>query len=111
MGILSYVLDKLVSHSEVVNTPSSGITTTKFVFIAGSVALVLFGMGYALYGLGSVAKPLSKIVEELNDSDSSDSSDSSEEKSDKKESNKDISDYSLVIHDSNDAEESNSSDQ
>jgi len=73
MGILSYVLDKFVSQSDVLDksvNSGSGITVTKFVFVTGSIALVLFGMGYALYGLGSVVKPVSDIVEEICDSDS-----------------------------------------
>ena len=73
MGIVSYVLDILVSQSDVLDTSvnsGSGITVTKFVFVTGSVALALFGMGYALYGLGSVVKPVSVIVDQLCDSDS-----------------------------------------
>ena len=68
MGILSFVIDKFTSHSEVVDTFNSGITVTKFIFVIGSVSFLLFGLGYALYGLGSVVKPVSDIIDELHDS-------------------------------------------
>ena len=76
--MLSYVLDKFISQPEL-DTPSSGFTVTKFVVVSGSIALVLFGMGYTLYGLGSVIKPAGEIIDEFHDSDSSDSSDSESE--------------------------------
>lgn len=65
MGLMDYIFPKV---SEEVMVADNGFTTTKFAIVAGSIAVVLFGTGYALYGLGSVAKPISDIIEELNDS-------------------------------------------
>ena len=53
----------------------NGFTVTKFILVAGSIALMLFGSGYALRGLGSVMEPFSDIVDELHDSSDTDSSD------------------------------------
>ena len=47
--------------------------STNFVLITGSIALVLFGLGYALRGLGSAIEPISKIID--TDSENSNSED------------------------------------
>ena len=73
MGILSFVVDKLVSNSPTSEIPTGRFTVTKFVFITGSVALILFGLEYTLHGLGSVMDPISDIIDELHDSDETES--------------------------------------
>ena len=79
---------------------NSSFSTFKFVAIAGSVSLILFGTGYALYGLGSALRPISDIVEELHDSDSSSASIISDNDTSSTSSTESISD-------TDDAEESN----
>ena len=71
------MLDKVIMTDEVGDN-SDGFTVTKFAIVAGSIALVLFGLGYTLRGFGEAVKPVGKIINTFHDSDSSDSSDSSD---------------------------------
>ena len=93
--MLRYFGEKLFHHTIEPDT-SSGFTTLKFVAIAGSISLILFGLGYMFHGLGSSLKPISDIVEELHDSDKSEISADQKEIENMNEVN------------SEDAEESNS---
>ena len=100
MGIVGYIGEKLF-HRTIETETTSGFTTFKFVAIAGSISLILFGLGYLFRGLGSSLKPISDIVDELHDSDKSDNSDKS-----KRSDQKEIKNMNEV--NSDDAEESES---
>ncbi len=80
MGIVGYIGEKLF-HRTIETETTSGFTTFKFVAIAGSISLILFGLGYLFRGLGSSLKPISDIVDELHDSDKSDRSENPNHKS------------------------------
>ena len=98
MGILNYVVGKLISSNKVINTPYLGFTTNKFILVAGSVSLILFGIGYSLYGLGSVIKPVCDIIDDFHDSDNKSSDSNSSD-------NKSFI-YNKINYDSDNAEES-----
>ena len=51
------------------NMEENSFSTVKFVAITGSISLVLFGIGYMFYGLGTTLAPVSVIIDELHDSD------------------------------------------
>ena len=112
MTIWSYVLDTLISHRDSINASVlSEITTAKIVFIAGSVSLLFFGIGYMLYGLGSVAKPISDIIDELHDSnDSSSGSSTSDDNNDNISDNISDSDDSIYTNDTSETEDISESD-
>ena len=73
MGLLSYLLGKIMTRPEVVEPVSNGLSLISVISVSGSVALVLFGLGYAFYGMGSVVKPVIDIVDDFHDSDKEDS--------------------------------------
>ena len=75
----NYIVSKITSQSQVVEPVTDGISTVRIVSISGSIALVLFGLGYAFYGMGQVVQPISEIIDELYDSNDSDSTEETEE--------------------------------
>lgn len=68
MGLWSYLASKIISEPKVTETMVSGFSTAKFAVVSGSLAVVLFGVGYAFYGMGSVVKPVTDIVDDFHDS-------------------------------------------
>ena len=68
MGLWSYLFNKIIPESKVSDSVTTDLSYFKYVVISGSLALVLFGVGYVFHGIGSVAKPISEIIDELNDS-------------------------------------------
>jgi len=81
MGLWNYLVGKVIARPEVVEPAVNGFNTLKIVSVSGSVALVLFGLGYAFYGMGQVMKPVSEIIDELHDSDSDSDTDTSSKRS------------------------------
>ena len=100
--MFGYFLGRTLENNHPEHT--NGFSTFKFVAIAGSISLLLFGTGYALYGLGSALRPISDIVDEFHDSNSTDSSD--ETSSTETIRPRDESSTTESISDTDDAEES-----
>ena len=74
---MNYIIyNLLLSKTPESGRISNGFNTTKFVCITGGISLVLFSLGYVIYGLGSVMEPISDIIDELHDSESNSDSDS-----------------------------------
>ena len=48
----------------------SSFSLLRFAVITGGVSLVLFGIGYAMVGVGSVIGPIGDIIDDSDDSDS-----------------------------------------
>ena len=75
MGLMGYVSEKIFQRemetAKTVET-SSEFNALNFIAITGGVAVILFGLGYALHGLGQSLVPTAQIIDELHDSDSSD---------------------------------------
>lgn len=95
MGLLGYLGGKLFDDSSSNTSNETGFSTFKFVAVAGSVSLVLFGLGYTFYGLGSALRPVSDMID-YSDSNSDSSSDSSDENSESSDTET-ISDVSNSI--------------
>ncbi len=66
MGVSSFLMDLFIEESKPEDVVES-FNTFKFVAIAGSISLVLFGVGYMFYGLGSTLVPVSIILDELHE--------------------------------------------
>jgi len=76
--IIKYIISSLLYNDDSINDNNiiisgnngnnGGLTVFKFVAITGSIAFLMFGVGYMLNGLGHTLKPVSDIIDELHDS-------------------------------------------